>query len=122
MKWSRKLEYTIILAWYYTFIVVYSLQIGFLDILASTFMITLVSYLWMVYTTSRMGAYAVMSYRDLVTNVFVYAFVSFYIAGMTLIFSGIPVTPIRTMLLVSPITVWMVIWTDFYSLRIQGKI
>jgi hypothetical protein len=119
---KKKFEYLLILIWYYTFIIVYSLQIGFIDILASTFVITLVSYLWMVFTTSRMGAYALMSYRDLVVNVFVYAFISFYIAGVTLIFSGIPVTPVRTMLLVSPITVWMIIWTDFYSLRIQGKV
>ena len=118
---GRMLAYALILIWYYTFITIYSIILGFLDILVSTVMVTVISYAWLLHSASKYGALFTLDYKDLCINIFVYSFISFYIAMTTLFFSGKP-DFIRFALLMSPMMVWVPIWTDFYLQRLKGKV
>jgi|SRR3989344_1751640 len=118
---NRKLAYGILLAYYYTFVMIYSWNLGYTDVIVSTIVITLVSYLWLVRIASKMGAYAQMNVRDLVINVFLYSFITFYIAGMALFLAGKGVDFWHAFLMITPITIWTGIWTDFYMQKLKGR-
>jgi hypothetical protein len=114
MKLGRKFGYLLILIWYYTLVVVYSIELGFADVLESVFIVTLVSYGWILLTTRKLGAYEMMDYKDLAINVFLYAFSSFYITLMTIVFSPEPFDTLKIFLMLMPTGVWTFIWADFY--------
>jgi accessory gene regulator protein AgrB len=120
MKLDRKFGYVLILIWYYTLITIYSIQLGFTDVLASVLITTVISYLWIIRAAYKMGAYEMMSYKDLVINVFIYTFASYYITMMTIFLSPQAFDALKIFLMIMPTCVWTFIWADFYVQKTRG--
>jgi hypothetical protein len=123
MSIARKTTYAMILTGYYTFMIIYSIGIGFIDVLVPTIVITVISVVWLFYSVRHLSNIAWLDYKSVVLNIFVYSFVNFYIAFVSLAFysGSFVVNFLRLILVVSPIPVWMLIWTDYYLRLLQGK-
>ncbi len=121
MQINRKLAYATLLSGYYTFIIVFSLGASYTDILISTLLITVLSYIWIIRSAVHIGE-IIFDYKDLVLNIFIYSFISFSIAFSILAFSPSPIDLLGIVVMLSPIILWVVIWSDFYLRRIKGLI
>lgn len=106
---------------FYTFITVFSIRINFLDIFLPATVITILSYAWFLIMASRQGR-LVIDYDDLVMQIFIYCFISFFVAFASLIFLGGDMSFVHILLLESPIVVWIVVWTDSYFHRSSGNL
>jgi hypothetical protein len=118
---GRKTIYAMILSGYYTFTIIFSLGANYTDVLISTLIITVMSYVWLLLSVARFGT-MMFDYTDLIINIFIYSFISFSVAFSTIIFSPYAFDWIGIALLLSPVIIWVIIWTDFYFQRIKGKI
>jgi hypothetical protein len=121
VKLRRELVYSVGLSGFYTFLVVFCLRLEFGVIILTSVIITLISYVWVIIAASKHGP-AVVDYKDIFVNVFVFSFISFYIVFVAFIFSGTPFTPIRLIVASSPIFVWTVVWADVYFQRVKAKV
>ena len=99
----------------------YSWILGYTDVIMAAIAITIVTYLWLIRSIAKIGVFRTFEYKDLTLAIAVYSFISFYIAGMALFLSGKPVDFIHALLMVTPITVWTFIWTDFYLQKLKGE-
>ncbi len=105
---NRVFTYVSVLSFYYTFTIMFNLLLGDVQVILSLVVITLFSYGWLVNYNFEKDFD--VRYIDLVLRVFIYAFISFFIASSTL-FMG-EATVVRALFLISPISLWSFVWID----------
>jgi|GEM_PF-4788991 len=121
MSSSRKVLYAAMLLSFYTFVTVFSLRINFLEIFVPVILINLLSYAWFLILAARHGPLLV-DYKDLIMQIFIYCFISFFIVFSSLIFLEQEFRFLRILLLESPIVIWIIIWTDFYFYKTKARV
>ncbi len=113
----RMFTYMVILSFYYTFTGLYNYLIGDTQVILSLVVITLFSYGWLIYY--KFGNELNIRYIDLVLRVFTYSFVSFFIASSVLMTGE--ATVVRAIFLISPITLWSIMWIDHCLRKYRKK-
>ena len=121
MVLGRKLGYAMILFGFYTFIIVFSLELKMFDVVVPVVFITVISYGWFLFAIMGMGP-VLLDFQDLMIQVFIYSFISFSIVFSSLFLSQHGFDKLRLFLLSSPVVIWILIWIDFYFQRMKGNL
>ena len=118
---GRKVIYAALLFGFYTFLIVFSMRIGLLDLVIPVLAISVISYGWFLLSVFGQGP-MILDYKDLLVQIFIYSFISFAIIFTSLLVSKEGIDFLRLSLLSSPVIVWIFVWTDFYFQRIKGNL
>ena len=120
---GRKTVYAAVLIGYYTFILSFSMQMGFTDLIVSSILVGALSYGWFLLMAARFGT-MVTTFTDLVVNIVIFTFIVSFVVSFAFwlsIYSNQQFTLLKLVLSLIPVVLWDAIWVDFYFQRVKGR-